>query len=325
MADDNIYRLEKTITLKQLKPNEYRLWAIQTEATFEVHKCLDIVLDNEPNPTPVDDNGTPIGPIGHYFQTAISYWETRHALAREALLRSLEPTDLLKVIPYHGSAPAIWAHLKNEYGRALDFEYIRVNNQYTSLRKDPNTTMDAHITRFNQLLQEIEYNKPITIPSLQFMLSIGEGWETFSLAKGDWIRQVSTTELHSKIRAMDARKPKPTTPQSPFPSTSDLAKALAFYYDSGFNEQGGCRRYNNNWHDDDDNKGDGPRHGPNYTAGNNEGRKRKRDSDYDPNKWCLRCTIIGHDLHNCRAFAREEAEKMGKSNSNESRLLDMYS
>ena len=74
--------------------------------------------------------------------------------------------------------------------------------------------MDAHITRFNQLLQEIEYNKPITIPSLQpesvnlqFMLSIGEGWETFSLAKGDWIRQVSTAELHSEIRAMDARKP----------------------------------------------------------------------------------------------------------------------
>ena len=61
-----------------------------------MHKCLDIVLDNEPNPTPVDDNGTPIGPIGHYFQAAISYWETHHALAREALLHSLEPADLLK-------------------------------------------------------------------------------------------------------------------------------------------------------------------------------------------------------------------------------------
>ena len=35
---------------------------------------------------------------------------------------------------------------------------------------------------------------------------------------------------------MDARKPKLTTPQSPLPSTSDLAKALAFYYDSEFNE-----------------------------------------------------------------------------------------
>ena len=192
MADDNIYRLEKTITLKQLKPNEYRLWAIQMEATFEVHKCLDIVLGNEPNPTLVDDNGTPIGPIGQYFQAAISSWETHHALAREALLYSLEPADLLKVIGYRNSAPAIWTRLKDEYGRALDFEYIRVNNEYTSLHTDPNTTMDTHITRFNQLLQEIEYNKPITIPSLQpesvnlqFMLSIGEGWETFSLVKGN--------------------------------------------------------------------------------------------------------------------------------------------
>jgi len=27
--------------------------------------------------------------------------------------------------------------------------------------------MDAHITRFNEFLQELEYNKPTTIPALQ--------------------------------------------------------------------------------------------------------------------------------------------------------------
>jgi hypothetical protein len=50
-----------------------------------------------------------------------------------------------------------------------------------NLRKDDNTTMDAHITHFNQLLQDIEYNKPTTIAlieseviNLQFMLSLGE-------------------------------------------------------------------------------------------------------------------------------------------------------
>ncbi len=117
MTDDNIFKLEKTITLNKLKPNEYRLWVIQTEATFEVHKCLDIVLGNEPNPTPVDDEGTPIGPIGVQLQAAITSWTTRHALTREALLRSLEPADILKVIPHRDSAPAIWDHLKNEYGR----------------------------------------------------------------------------------------------------------------------------------------------------------------------------------------------------------------
>ena len=155
--------MEKTITLNKLKPNEYRLWVIQTEATFEVHKCLDLVLGNEPNPTPVDDDGTPIGPIGERLRAKINSWKTRHALAREALLRSLEPADIFKVIPHRDSVPAIWNRLKNEYGRPLDFEYIRVNNEYMNLRKDDNTTMDAHITRFNQLLQDVEYNKPVTI------------------------------------------------------------------------------------------------------------------------------------------------------------------
>ena len=63
-----------------------------------------------------------------------------------------------------------------------------------SLCKDDNTIMDAHITHFNQLLQDVKYNKPTTISplqaeaiNLQFMLSLGESWETFSLAKGDWI------------------------------------------------------------------------------------------------------------------------------------------
>ena len=57
--------------------------------------------------------------------------------------------------------------LKNEYDRPLDFEYIRVNNEFMNLRKDDNTIMNTHITRFNQLLQEVEYNKSITIVSLE--------------------------------------------------------------------------------------------------------------------------------------------------------------
>jgi hypothetical protein len=123
MADDNIFKLEKTITLNKLKPNEYRLWVIQAEATFEVHKCLDIALGKEPNPTPVDDTGTPIiGPINAQQQASIASWTTRHAIAREALLRSLDPADLLKVIPYRNSVSEMWTRLKDEYGRPLDFE-----------------------------------------------------------------------------------------------------------------------------------------------------------------------------------------------------------
>ena len=71
MADDAYNKLEKTIALTKLKSNEYRLWVIQTEATLEVHKCLDIVLGKEPNPSPVNDDGTAIDPIGEQLQARI--------------------------------------------------------------------------------------------------------------------------------------------------------------------------------------------------------------------------------------------------------------
>ena len=71
------YKLERTITLSQLKPNEYRLWVVRTEATFQAYKCLNIVLGKEANPIPIDDDVTPIGPIGEQHRTTIMSWETR--------------------------------------------------------------------------------------------------------------------------------------------------------------------------------------------------------------------------------------------------------
>jgi hypothetical protein len=92
------------------------------------------VLGNETNPTPLDD-GKPVKPakLTDQLQSAIASWEICHALAREALLKALEPSDLIRVIPHQHSASAIWNRLKQEYGRPLDFEYIRANNEYQSL------------------------------------------------------------------------------------------------------------------------------------------------------------------------------------------------
>ena len=100
-----------------------------------------------------------------------------------------------------------------------------------------------HIDRFNQLLQELEYNRPSTISplqsesvNLQFMTSLGDGWETFIMAKGDWIRRASTAELHAEVRAMDTHKAKPktttSTPATNQQSSSDIARALSTHFDS---------------------------------------------------------------------------------------------
>jgi len=349
MADDATtapYKLERTITLSQLKPNEYRLWVVQTEATFQVHKCLDIVLGKELNPTPVDDDGTPLGPIGERIQASITSWETRHALAREALIKALQPADLLKVLGHLDSASSIWTRLRDEYGRRLDFEYIRVNSEFQSLRKTKEITMDAHITRFNELLQELEYNKPTTIPALhdqavnlQFLQSLGndKDWELFALAKGDNIRTLSTAELLAEVRALDARRNgttnnPATTTQTATPSTlgssqSDAARALSTRYENnnsdhhnGFNGYG---RGNNRGFRGRGHTSRGHGHGRGGFRGRNG---KKKSSDYDPDKYCRHCQRVGHDIHVCRKYAAEQERKkdhgagsQGGSNSSSSK------
>lgn len=75
---------------------------IQAKATFEVHKFLGIVLGKELNLTPVDGDRNIIGPIGERMRATVTSYETRHALARETLLQSLQPADLLR-LPYNST------------------------------------------------------------------------------------------------------------------------------------------------------------------------------------------------------------------------------
>ena len=79
MADDDTRGTGKTIKLNKLKPNEYRLWVVQTE---DVYKCLNIFLGKEPKPKPDDEDSA-----------SVISCDTRHALAREALLKSLSKSS----------------------------------------------------------------------------------------------------------------------------------------------------------------------------------------------------------------------------------------
>lgn len=115
--------------------------------------------------------------------------------------------------------------------------------------------MDSHITLSNQILQDIEYKKSATIVpleveaiNLQFMLSLRGSRETFSLAKGDWIRRVPIDELHSEIRVMNARKAKSTTQSV----QADTAKAFSSGFGSEFVENGKHRYFNEYGGDDND-------------------------------------------------------------------------
>src|SRR5579864_5935485 len=123
MADETTHK-DKSITLAKLKPQDYRLWVMTASATLGIHGVLDIVNGSEQDPTPVNPDGT-IGAINAQLRSKIQKWKRNHELAREALLRSLEPGELNKVSAVHHSAPAIWSCLKQEYGRAIHVEYVR--------------------------------------------------------------------------------------------------------------------------------------------------------------------------------------------------------
>src|SRR5881394_301194 len=120
MADENNNRKEKTISLSKLKPEGYRLWVMTTRATLGVHGLLDIVEGREVDPTPTNPDGT-VGVINAQLRSRIQKWKRNHELAREALLRSLEPAELVKV-DAEDSAFTIWNRLGEEYGQVLDSE-----------------------------------------------------------------------------------------------------------------------------------------------------------------------------------------------------------
>ena len=102
-------RPEKIIRLTELAPENYRLWASQSEATFRAYGVLDIVLGREPNPSPEraasstpsestpDHDAEP--PLTAAQRKFTEKWQLRHDLARQALLSCLRPAELTKV--YH--------------------------------------------------------------------------------------------------------------------------------------------------------------------------------------------------------------------------------
>ena len=73
--------------------------------------------------------------------------------------------------------------------------------------------MNDHINRFEQLLYDINYNKPANttnmeqpVVNLKFLNTLMtdkstiDKWETFINAKGSQLEQISTQQLYAKVR-----------------------------------------------------------------------------------------------------------------------------
>ena len=88
---------------------------MQARATLGVYEVLDIIEGIESDPTPRNEEGNAIGPINATTRSSIDKWNRKHALAKEALLKALESTKLLKIVDVQDSASTIWNRFHEEY------------------------------------------------------------------------------------------------------------------------------------------------------------------------------------------------------------------
>lgn len=223
---------KKIIKLKELQPNNYRLWAAQSESTFEVHGVLDIVLGREPHPsaaqatTPPEDADAPVLLTPAQRRSAVM-WEQKNAIARQALLACLQPAELTKVYSAK-SAHDIWQRLADEYGAISNLRLAHAESAFYSFRKDPQTPMQDHINKFAALQQDVDYQRGISMPhlsdiqiNLAFLNSLGYEWKGLHTSMGGRINSIKPATLYSEILALQ----KPPTDESPPPLDALTARA----------------------------------------------------------------------------------------------------
>jgi len=166
-----------TIHLTDLVPANYRLWTAQTEATFAVYRIIDIIRGECLRP---DDSN------GRQATQAIK-WDRQHALACQALLACLPPSELTKVYQLQ-LASEIWTRLAQEHSAVSTARRAIAFRNFYQLTKAPSTSVQPHIDAFTAHLQDLNYNFDAPLPdvdvNIAFLTSLGLSWQTFQQSMG---------------------------------------------------------------------------------------------------------------------------------------------
>src|SRR5271154_3313405 len=142
-------------SLREFKPESYKVWEMSTKATLKYNKLLNIVDGTETNPTPHDDDGRVLRPFSATTRVQVEKWEHDHERAREAIIRCLPDSELLKLDDVQDDVTAIWKRLSNEYGRASNLEYVRASNDLANLKKDEKTQSTTTSTSLSSLFMTL--------------------------------------------------------------------------------------------------------------------------------------------------------------------------
>jgi len=312
----------RKITLREFKPESYKVWAMSTKATLSYNKLFDIVDGT------LTDNGAIIRPIPAELNDQVEKWQHDHERARDAIIRCLPDAELLKLDDVQDSVTAIWKRLSNEYGRASNLEYVRASNDLTNLKIDEKTTINDHINKFEQLVHDVNYNKPSdtknmeeSVVNLMFLNTSvmvdkisSDKWETFINAKGPQLETMSTQQLYAEVRVNASRiKPVEPVPNEVKALKTELQslQSLSTRFDDfqRNNDNGEGRRRRDNSRNDGRNNGDSNNSG--RTGRNNKSRRRY---PYDTNKSC-ELHGRGHSTEECNTLKRQAREQQSSGNN----------
>src|SRR5271154_5971767 len=323
----------RKITLREFKPESYKVWEIATKAQLRYNKLFDIVDGTLTNPTPRDDNGAILRPIPGALKVQVEKWQHDHERARDAIIRCLPDAELLKLEDVQDSVTAIWKRLSNEYGRASNLEYVRASNDLTNLKIDEKLTINDHINKFEKLVHDVNYNKPSntanmeeSVINLKFLNTLmvdkisSDKWETFINAKGPQLETMSTQQLYAEVRVNAGRiKPAESVPNEVKALKTEFQQSFQSLSTRFDNFQRNNENRSNGKGGRGNNKGNSRNNGRNNGGGNNSGRKGKnnknrRRNPYDTNKSC-ELHGRGHSTEECITLKKQAREREQQSSS----------
>lgn len=263
----------KPIALTKLEDTAYyRLWRAASEATFDVHNVLKIVLGTEVKPDETSDE--------------FPNWDRRHKLAREALITALKPAQQIRVISLK-SAHEIWQRLADEYGKISELKSAQLNAKLRSLRKSSNTKIQDHIDEFERIQREIEFHSEAMAQSdvnIAFLISLGDSevWKNYRNSNIHRAISMKTADLLAEVTLIDDSSTPPTN------DSWDQARAFTTSFNGGY--QGGHNRggYRGGYRG----RGNGSR----GTAPYNPLRRERPALDPDI---CEGCKKSGHIVEEC--------------------------
>jgi hypothetical protein len=205
------FSISKTIRLTELSDiKKWRLWAGQTEATFQVHGVMDIVLGQRLRPKVPETPSAETEDDARHIQEA-KQWDRQNALARQALLAVLPDSELTNV-SHLKLASEIWSRLSDEHGAVSTARRAIANRNFYQLLKDKSTSVDDHIPVFTSYLQDLNYNSEVPLKDVDvnvaFLASLGPSWQTFQQSMGDRVNKLKPAMLYAEVRAFELQKGK---------------------------------------------------------------------------------------------------------------------